>query len=145
MVGASYLRDENSYCPLLQSYWSRWCGSNSGGYSVSILNIPAVLLNEIFMVVLSIHRQMPLQCVEIGHKILIRWPLMVTFQSCPVPCTLCIWNSVSLTNDWSWKVLSKIYVYCVRFEVFTVVAMKNGISRDVTLCGSCKNQRIGGT
>jgi hypothetical protein len=28
----------------------------------------------------------------------------------------------------------------VRFEVFMVVTMKNGISWDVTLCGSCKNR-----
>jgi hypothetical protein len=28
---------------------------------------------------------------------------------------------------------------CVRFEVFTVVSMKNGVFWDVTPCGSCKN------
>jgi hypothetical protein len=28
---------------------------------------------------------------------------------------------------------------CVRFEVFTAVAMKNGVFWDVTPCGSCKN------
>jgi hypothetical protein len=33
----------------------------------------------------------------------------------------------------------------VRFEVFTAVTMKNGIFWDVTLCGSCKNRRFGGT
>jgi hypothetical protein len=33
----------------------------------------------------------------------------------------------------------------VRFEVFTAVAMKNGILWDVTPCGSCKNRRFGGT
>jgi hypothetical protein len=27
----------------------------------------------------------------------------------------------------------------VRFEVFTAVAMKNGVFLDVTPCGSCKN------
>jgi hypothetical protein len=32
----------------------------------------------------------------------------------------------------------------VRFEVFIVVTMKNAILWDVTLCGSCKNQRFGG-
>jgi hypothetical protein len=32
----------------------------------------------------------------------------------------------------------------VRFEVFTAVTMKNGVSWDVTLCGSCKILRIGG-
>jgi hypothetical protein len=33
----------------------------------------------------------------------------------------------------------------VRFEVFTVVTMKNGVFWDVTPCGSCKNRRFGGT
>jgi hypothetical protein len=34
---------------------------------------------------------------------------------------------------------------CVRFEVFMVVTMKNGIFWDVTPCGSCKNWHFGGT
>jgi hypothetical protein len=33
----------------------------------------------------------------------------------------------------------------VRFEVFTVVTMKNGVFWNVTPCGSCKNRRFGGT
>jgi hypothetical protein len=33
----------------------------------------------------------------------------------------------------------------VRFEVFTVVTMKNGVFWVVTPCGSCKNRRFGGT
>jgi hypothetical protein len=33
----------------------------------------------------------------------------------------------------------------VKFEVFTVVTMKNGVFWDVTPCGSCKNRRFGGT
>jgi hypothetical protein len=33
----------------------------------------------------------------------------------------------------------------VRFEVFTAVTMKNGVFWDVTLCGSRKNRRFGGT
>jgi hypothetical protein len=33
----------------------------------------------------------------------------------------------------------------VRFEVFTTVTMKNGVSWDVMPCGSCKNRRFGGT
>jgi hypothetical protein len=33
----------------------------------------------------------------------------------------------------------------VRFEVFTAVTMKNGVSWVVTPCGSCKNRRFGGT
>jgi hypothetical protein len=33
----------------------------------------------------------------------------------------------------------------VRFEVFTAVAMINGVFWDVTPCGSCKNRRFGGT
>jgi hypothetical protein len=32
----------------------------------------------------------------------------------------------------------------VRFEVFTSVAMKNGVIWDVTPCGSYKNLRFGG-
>jgi hypothetical protein len=33
----------------------------------------------------------------------------------------------------------------VRFEVFKVVTMKNGVFWDVTPCGSSKNRRLGGT
>jgi hypothetical protein len=33
----------------------------------------------------------------------------------------------------------------VRFEVFTAVTMKSGVFWDVTLYGSCKNLRFGGT
>jgi hypothetical protein len=33
----------------------------------------------------------------------------------------------------------------VRFEVFLAVTMKNGVSFDVTPCGSCNNRRFGGT
>jgi hypothetical protein len=33
----------------------------------------------------------------------------------------------------------------VRFEVFTAVTMKNGVSWDAKTCGSCKNRRFGGT
>jgi hypothetical protein len=33
----------------------------------------------------------------------------------------------------------------VRFEVFTSVTMKNAVFWDITPCGSCKNQRFGGT
>jgi hypothetical protein len=33
----------------------------------------------------------------------------------------------------------------VRFKVFTAVTMKNCVFWDVTLCGSCKNRRFGGT
>jgi hypothetical protein len=35
-------------------------------------------------------------------------------------------------------------VHIVRFEVFTAVAMKNGVFWDVTPCGSCKNRRFVG-
>jgi hypothetical protein len=35
--------------------------------------------------------------------------------------------------------------YCVRFEVYTAETMNNGVFRDVTPCGSCKNRRFGGT
>jgi hypothetical protein len=33
----------------------------------------------------------------------------------------------------------------LRFEVFAVVTMKNGVFWDVTPCGSCKNRHFGGT
>jgi hypothetical protein len=33
----------------------------------------------------------------------------------------------------------------VRFNVFMAVTMKNAIFWDLTLCGSCKNQRFGGS
>jgi hypothetical protein len=32
-----------------------------------------------------------------------------------------------------------ISVFYVRFEVFTAFSMKNGVLRDVALCGSCKS------
>jgi hypothetical protein len=41
--------------------------------------------------------------------------------------------------------LLSLLLYYVRFEVFTAVTMKNGVFWDVTLCGSCKNRRFGGT
>jgi hypothetical protein len=37
------------------------------------------------------------------------------------------------------------YYPIVRFEVYPAVTMKNRILWDVTPCGSCKNQRFGGT
>jgi hypothetical protein len=33
----------------------------------------------------------------------------------------------------------------VRFEVFMVVTKKNTVFWDVSLCGSCRNRRFGGT
>jgi hypothetical protein len=33
----------------------------------------------------------------------------------------------------------------LRFDVFTVVTMKNSVVWDLKLCGSCKNRRFGGT
>jgi hypothetical protein len=33
----------------------------------------------------------------------------------------------------------------VRFDVFSAVTMKNGVFWNITLCGSCKNRRFGGT
>jgi hypothetical protein len=40
---------------------------------------------------------------------------------------------------------SEILCPNVRFEVFTAVTMKIGVFWDVMPCGSCKNQRFGGT
>jgi hypothetical protein len=42
-------------------------------------------------------------------------------------------------------ICSHSFHYVVRFEVFTAVTMKNGVSWDVTPCGSCNNRRFGGT
>jgi hypothetical protein len=39
----------------------------------------------------------------------------------------------------------KLWKSFVRFEAFTAVTMKNGVSWDIMLCGSCKNRRFGGT
>jgi hypothetical protein len=45
-----------------------------------------------------------------------------------------------------WKCALKMnIIWAVRFEVFTAVTMKNGVFWVVTPCGSCKNQRFGGT
>jgi hypothetical protein len=33
----------------------------------------------------------------------------------------------------------------VRFEVFTAVAMKNGVFWNITPCGSCRHRHFGGT
>jgi hypothetical protein len=44
-----------------------------------------------------------------------------------------------------WSVPDNLYFFNVRFEVFTVVTMKNGVFWDVPPCGSCKNWRFGGT
>jgi hypothetical protein len=41
--------------------------------------------------------------------------------------------------------LYTILLGSVRFEVFTAVTRKNGVFWDITPCGSCKNQRFGGT
>jgi hypothetical protein len=38
----------------------------------------------------------------------------------------------------------ELRLHCVRFEVFTVVTMKNAVFWDVTTRGSCKNRRFGG-
>jgi hypothetical protein len=40
--------------------------------------------------------------------------------------------------------LQQCVVY-IRFEVFMAVTMKNSVFWDVIPCGSCKNQRFGGT
>jgi hypothetical protein len=41
--------------------------------------------------------------------------------------------------------LTALFEPIVRVEVFTVVAMKNGVFWDVTPCGPCKNRYFGGT
>jgi hypothetical protein len=40
---------------------------------------------------------------------------------------------------------SHVLQFCVRFEAFTAVTMKNGVFWDITQCDSCKNRRFGGT
>jgi hypothetical protein len=52
------------------------------------------------------------------------------------------YQHTSILNDgWKYRRTGKNYV---RFEVFTAVTMKSGVSWDVTTCGSCKNRRFGG-
>jgi hypothetical protein len=41
--------------------------------------------------------------------------------------------------------MEKSCLVIVRFEVLMAVTKKNGVFWDVTLCGSCKNRRFGGT
>jgi hypothetical protein len=48
----------------------------------------------------------------------------------------------NINNDF--KVI-RTRIAFVRFEVFTAVAMKNGVFWDVMPCGSCKNRRFEGT
>jgi hypothetical protein len=45
----------------------------------------------------------------------------------------------------TFTILTLYYLLFIRFEVFTAVAMKNGVFWDVTPCVSCKNRRFGGT
>jgi hypothetical protein len=42
------------------------------------------------------------------------------------------------------KVVRQV-LYCVRFQAFTAVTMKNVVFCDVMPCGSCKNRSFGGT
>jgi hypothetical protein len=55
----------------------------------------------------------------------------------------------SLRVPYSFRVKNKNIhretVNYVRLEDFTAVTMMNGVFWDVTLCGSCKNRRFGGT
>jgi hypothetical protein len=65
-------------------------------------------------------------------------------------CTFCETHTSS-----NWNLLLRPYCkarrkfranylsFCVIFEVFTAVNMKNGLFWDVTPCGSCKNRRFG--
>jgi hypothetical protein len=51
----------------------------------------------------------------------------------------------STSMSYRYFFLRKLCVFCVRFEVFTAVTMKNDVLLDVTPCGSCKNRRFGET
>jgi hypothetical protein len=59
------------------------------------------------------------------------------------------WNNMifiplnSISNKYL-AIFSEVEQIILRFGVFTVVTMKNGVSLDVTPCGSCKNRRFGG-
>jgi hypothetical protein len=48
-----------------------------------------------------------------------------------------------------WESHGYMLIHCqtegIEFEVFTAVTMKNAVLWNVTLCGSCKNLRFGGT
>jgi hypothetical protein len=59
-------------------------------------------------------------------------------------------GTLTVNMDTNWKYYTgysmplNMFRYCVRFEVFTAVTMKNGVFWVVTPCGSCKNRRSGG-
>jgi hypothetical protein len=52
---------------------------------------------------------------------------------------------VSIGDEFSHPYITTDKIIVVRFEVFTPLTMKNGVFWDVTLCGSCRNRRFGGT
>jgi hypothetical protein len=52
------------------------------------------------------------------------------------------WQKAALIKPFQ---CSKLPRRDVRFEVLTAVTMKNAVFWDVTLCGSCKKRRFGGT
>jgi hypothetical protein len=61
------------------------------------------------------------------------WPrlLYMTFY---FTCNVYLWGSIEAITD------QRTIRYCVRFEIFTVVTMKNAVFWDVMPCVSCKNQ-----
>jgi hypothetical protein len=59
-----------------------------------------------------------------------------------LPATNKMWMIMCSKKD---QKENRVLVSCVRFEVFTALAMKNGVFWDVTPYGSCKNRRFEGT
>jgi hypothetical protein len=57
----------------------------------------------------------------------------------------CKHQPVNMIRKLSPSTVSIVRHTVVGFEVFTAVIMKNAVFWDVTLCGSCKNRRFGGT
>jgi hypothetical protein len=104
-------------------------------------------------------------CLLMGYKNLFHTSQETHYVSATKPNQLMLWKIWSFHGgDYEeWRLLrnknqfvphrkhinsplqSPAGYYCVRFEVFKVVIIKNVIFWDVTLCGSCENRRFGGT
>jgi hypothetical protein len=54
-------------------------------------------------------------------------------------------SEASVLTRATWRNILEDTILHLRFKVFTVVTMKNGVFWDVTPCGSRKNRRIGGS
>jgi hypothetical protein len=67
------------------------------------------------------------------------------FKRCGWPCCNLSRRRGKETEDKDEDKNGKTAIAHVRFDVFTAMAMKNGVLWDVTPCGPYKNRRFGGT